>query len=107
MNHWVATNFHDKDLPEGSTVQAKVKERGIVLMRVEQKIFALLNECPHLGCKMHRGELNGFLLTCPCHDWIFDIRSGEFTTAPEIIIPVYPVKVENGEIFVKLEGTIK
>ena len=103
MDHWINTKLKEADLPEGTTAKAKVNERPVLLARVNEKIFALLNECPHLGCMMHRGALDGYLLTCPCHDWVFDIRSGEFTAAPEITIPVYPVKVEHGEILIKLE----
>ncbi|EEG76681.1 Rieske (2Fe-2S) protein [Dethiobacter alkaliphilus] len=105
MNHWDVTMIKAEDLPEGKTAKAKIKGLPVLLARVGQEIYALHNQCPHLGCMMHRGTLDGYLLTCPCHDWVFDIRCGEFTAAPEIKIPVYPVKVENGEILVKLEDT--
>jgi 3-phenylpropionate/trans-cinnamate dioxygenase ferredoxin subunit len=106
MVNWVTVMSKD-DLPEGTVHKAKVNNLPLIFVMVENTVFCLLNECPHLGCTMHRGELDGYLLKCPCHDWVFDIRSGEFTAAPEITIPVYPVKVENGEILVNLGGESK
>jgi len=30
------------------------------------------------------------VITCPCHDWRFDVRTGEFLDAPEVRLAVYP-----------------
>ena len=35
-------------------------------------------------------RLEGYVLTCPCHDWSFDVRSGVFTLAGEIAVATYP-----------------
>lgn len=103
MDNWVLAAV--PAIPaEGTVQQVKAGGRSIIIVNVAGELFSLLNECPHLGCTMHRGRLDGYLLMCPCHDWVFDIRSGAFTAAPEITIPVYPVKLENGEIYVNLGG---
>jgi nitrite reductase/ring-hydroxylating ferredoxin subunit len=102
MDNWVAVLDNDA-LNEGETVKLKAGGMPVVILRTKGEIFALHNQCPHLGCTMHRGNLSGYFLTCPCHDWIFDVRTGEFTLAPEIKIPVYPVKVSGGKILLKME----
>jgi nitrite reductase/ring-hydroxylating ferredoxin subunit len=71
----LANNRGRAGLPGGETV---------LLVRAEGGLFALESKCPHLGCSLERGTLDGFLLKCPCHDWIFDIRTGGFTAAREI-----------------------
>jgi nitrite reductase/ring-hydroxylating ferredoxin subunit len=103
MENWQAA-LAPQDVPEGTVQKIKLSDQPLIIVNSNGRFFALRNECPHLGCSMHRGELNGYYLTCPCHDWVFDIRSGEFTAAPEITIPVYPVKVEDEKIYVKLGG---
>jgi phenylpropionate dioxygenase-like ring-hydroxylating dioxygenase large terminal subunit len=40
------------------------------------------------------GTLEGHTLTCPCHDWRFDVRTGRFLEAPELGLAVYPTKSE-------------
>lgn len=103
MENWVAVLSADA-LQEGSVVKVSAAGRPLIIIRVAGSVYALLNECPHLGCTMHRGELDGYLLKCPCHDWIFDIRTGEFITAPEIKIPIFTAKAEHGEIRINLGG---
>lgn len=103
MEKWIAV-IAAEEPKEGKAVRAKADGRPILLTKVDGTIYAMENICPHLGCFLHRGELSGHLITCPCHDWVFDIRTGQFTAAPEITIPVFSVKMENGEISILMEG---
>ena len=70
-----------------------VEGKDILLVKVKDKYYALHNRCPHLGCPLHTGSLDGYLLKCPCHDWVFDVRDGAFTLASEIAVTRYPVRV--------------
>jgi 3-phenylpropionate/trans-cinnamate dioxygenase ferredoxin subunit len=92
-----------EELAESGRIWLKAGGQALFLLMAGGEVFALKNECPHLGCTMHRGKLDGYLLWCPCHDWVFDVRTGEFTVAPEIRIPVYPVKTEGDSIMVNTE----
>ncbi|MBS4031811.1 MAG: Rieske (2Fe-2S) protein [Clostridiales bacterium] len=103
MNRWVFAVPLER-LGEGEPLRVKADDTQVVMIKVDGVIHAVLNRCPHLGCFMHKGQLSGHLLTCPCHDWVFDIRTGQFTAAPEITIPIFPTKVENGEILIDLGG---
>jgi 3-phenylpropionate/trans-cinnamate dioxygenase ferredoxin subunit len=55
-----------------------------------------------MACPLEAGAYDSFVITCPCHDWRFDVRTGAFVEAPEISIPTYPVRVAGGEVFVEL-----
>ena len=85
-------------------VNVKLNGQNILIAQVDGEFFALQNDCPHLGCLLHKGTLRGYEITCPCHDWTFDLRTGAFTAAPEISIPTFPVKIENGKIYINLGG---
>ncbi len=96
------------ELETGVPQRAKVGDTRIVVVKIlstqngnsKEEIYALHDQCPHLGCALHKGSLEGYMLKCPCHDWIFDIRTGHFVNAPEIKIPTYEVKVEEGNIYI-------
>lgn len=103
MKNWIRA-LQTEAIPEGTVTKVKVNGRTLIFIKTAGSVYALLNECPHLGCAMHRGKLSGYLLTCPCHSWTFDIRSGEFTAAPEIKIPTFPIREEQGEILVDVGG---
>ena len=86
--------------------RAKIDGEPIIIIKVEYELFALHNQCPHLGCTLHKGELEGYFIKCPCHDWIFDIRTGEFTAATEIKLPMYQTKIEEGMVFIFKQGRV-
>jgi cytochrome b6-f complex iron-sulfur subunit len=65
--------------------------------------LALSSVCPHLGCRVH-WEANNDRFFCPCHNGAFD-RSGKATEGPpkaanQSLIQ-FPLKVENGMLFVE------
>jgi nitrite reductase/ring-hydroxylating ferredoxin subunit len=87
---------------EGKPSPVYPKGLGILLVRLGDDIYAVRDRCCHMGCPLEGGLLEGAVLTCPCHDWRFDVRSGQFLDAPELSIPVYPTRVEDGKVLVDL-----
>jgi nitrite reductase/ring-hydroxylating ferredoxin subunit len=74
----------------------------ILIRKTADEIYALSNKCPHMACPLRGGILEGYTLQCPCHDWRFDIRSGELLEAREIKIPLYEWKIADGQIYIKI-----
>ena len=98
---WVFA-INDNELEENSMKLANAGETPVLLVKKQGKFYALNNKCAHMECPLSAGTLEGFVVKCPCHDWKFDIRAGEFIDAPEIKLPVYQVKVDKGKIFIKV-----
>lgn len=94
----------DAALAEGSSLAVRVAERRVLLLRRDGQVYAVDNECPHLGCAFTRGAFEGYALTCPCHDWTFDIRTGAFMLAPEITLRTYACRDEGGELYLEMGG---
>ncbi len=59
-----------------------------------------LRKCLHMACPLFMGTLDDYILTCPCHDWRFDIRDGRFLDASELSLKTYPTKTEGGKIYI-------
>ena len=97
----------DADLAENEPRLVLPLGLPVLLVRVSaNELYAISNKCPHMACPLHRGKLERYILTCPCHDWKFDIRSGSMVEAPEIKAVVYPVKIEEGSVSVQIEEGI-
>ncbi len=94
----------DASLPEGGLKAAYPLGIDIVVARVDGVAFAWSGACPHLGCPLFTGSLDGGILTCPCHDWRFDVRTGAFLSAPEVRLTPFPVRSENGSLLIGLDG---
>jgi toluene monooxygenase system ferredoxin subunit len=92
--HAVATL---EELWEGEMRPVTVEGMAIVLINVGGDIYAYDDRCPHSGTPLSKGILDGAILTCSAHDWVFDIRLGEgINPAPACLCPV-AVQVE-GEV---------
>lgn len=92
------------ELHDGEKKALLLEGNKILLLNSENRFFAISNVCPHMECPLSKGVVEEYLIKCPCHDWKFDIRSGEFTDAREIQLPVYETKIVDGNIFVNMEG---
>lgn len=65
------------DLKEGKPVRFDVNGKEVVLVLVSGKIYAIDAKCSHEGAPLEQGTINGYYLTCPWHQAIFDIRTGK------------------------------
>ncbi len=91
------------EVPEGSATCVLVKRRKIALFHVDGKIFATDDTCTHADASLTEGCVEGQQVICPLHGARFDVTTGAALTRPAVTpVDTYPVKVENGEIFVEL-----
>ena len=96
----------------------------IGLFRVDGKVFAWRNECPHQGGPVCQGKLmkaveerldderrslgihyiDGSLnIVCPWHGFEFDVRTGGSFGASKMRLKRYPITVREGDIYVSIE----
>ena len=68
-----------------------------VFRTAETEVFAVSNECPHKGGPLAEGIVHGQSVTCPLHNWVFDLNTGQ-ARAEDAAIATYPVKVEKGRV---------
>ena len=67
-------------------------------------IVAISIWCSHQNVSLMNGEVTGCEIMCPMHGARFDLNTGKHLSPPAYRgIPTYPVKVEEGRIFVKAE----
>jgi nitrite reductase (NADH) small subunit len=69
-----------------------------VFRTAEAEVFAATNSCPHKGGPLSEGIVHGHSVTCPLHNWVFDLNTGEAQGADEGQITTYSVRLEDGRI---------
>jgi nitrite reductase/ring-hydroxylating ferredoxin subunit len=102
-SEWIAT-LDESEVPEGGYAAVYPKGIGVLLVRIDGALHAVANKCFHMGCPLEGGRLRGAIITCPCHDWHFDVRDGRFITAPELRLRKFATKVEDGKVLVDVGG---
>ena len=75
--------------------------RPILVVYDRGRIFALDNRCPHMGFPLERGSVEDGILTCHWHHARFDLESGCTFDLWADDVPICPVQVRNGEVWVK------
>jgi nitrite reductase/ring-hydroxylating ferredoxin subunit len=99
----IAISIEESKLKEGKIAAVRVKGRPILLAKVEGKIFGVSNKCPHMGCQLQGGILNGYIIMCPCHGWKFDLRNGQYLEIPEVKLTTYACTVQSGKICIEIK----
>jgi len=91
------------DVPLRGARKLKTKVGCVAVFRTDEaEIFAAQGTCPHKGGPLVEGIVHGTSVTCPLHNWVFDLTTGE-AKGEDGRIDTYPVRVENGRILI--DGT--
>lgn len=98
---WIDVGTLEEIPPLGSRL-VRSADGDIALFRAaDDQVFALLNRCPHKQGPLADGIVHGHRVTCPLHNWIIELESGE-AVAPDVgCSPSYPVRVEQGRILLQ------
>jgi nitrite reductase/ring-hydroxylating ferredoxin subunit len=89
-------------LPEGRPRRVVVDETPVLLLREDDRFYAIHDRCSHRGCSLSDGEVDGDDIVCSCHGSRFDKRDGSVqqgpATAPQ---PAFQVRNNEGRIEVR------
>jgi nitrite reductase/ring-hydroxylating ferredoxin subunit len=75
--------------------------RPILVIYDRGRVFALDNRCPHMGFPLERGSVEDGILTCHWHHARFDLESGCTFDLWADDVPICPVEVRDGDVWVK------
>ncbi len=90
---------HIDDIPLRGARVVKTPVGCIALFRTaEDEVFAASDTCPHKGGPLSEGIVHGQSVTCPLHNWVFDLNSGQAQGADEVQIATYPVQLDGERI---------
>ncbi len=111
--------LEESRLPEGAREVVQADGKNILVIRHRGQVYAIAARCPHMGAPLKGGRLtDDGAIVCPWHRSAFDLRTGdvkEWTPWPPAVgsvlgvlrrehaLPVFPVKVEAGRIWVGRE----
>jgi nitrite reductase/ring-hydroxylating ferredoxin subunit len=90
-------------IPADRPLRVDLGGTAVALARVGEAVYAIGDVCAHRGARLSEGKLSGARLACPWHGWMYDVRTGQCTFPGRgAAVPSYPVRVENGRVWVEL-----
>jgi nitrite reductase (NADH) small subunit len=77
-------------------------DKVICVANVNGQFSAMDNVCLHRGGPLGQGVVEKGKVVCPWHGWAYDPKTGQATHNPAAKVAVYPMKIENGEVWVEI-----
>lgn len=72
----------------------------VAVFRVDGALFAIHSACAHEDGPLGEGAVSGGIVTCPYHNWRYDVRSGACLTHPGRAQACYAVRETDGFLWV-------
>jgi toluene monooxygenase system ferredoxin subunit len=94
------------ELWSGEMLALDVSGNSILLVNIDDHIYAYANACPHQRSRLNEGTLMGKTLRCARHHWEFDACTGRGINPQNACLQVFPVSIENSYILVNLDDPI-
>jgi nitrite reductase (NADH) small subunit len=102
MSNWIEIASLN-DIPRLGARVIKTDTVQIAVFRTaSDAVFALKDECPHRKGPLSQGIVHDTTVTCPLHNWKIDLASGNAKGPDQGCTRSYPVKVENGQVYLGL-----
>ncbi|MES2934126.1 MAG: nitrite reductase small subunit NirD [Pseudomonadota bacterium] len=83
---------------------ARVVQRAVgvpvaIFRNGDDKVFALLDKCPHKGGPLSQGIVFGEKVACPLHNWQIELQTG-CAVSPDVGCALkFSVKLEDGQVY--------
>lgn len=89
------------DIPAlGARRIARAQGLPVALFRGHgDRVFALLDRCPHRGGPLSQGIVFGERVACPLHNWTIGLADGCAQAPDEGCTPTFAVRVEAGQVW--------
>jgi nitrite reductase (NADH) small subunit len=98
---WTEIGGLDDIPPRGSRrVLGLGAELPIAVFRTaDDRVYALVDRCPHKGGPLSEGIVQGCAVACPLHGWVIHLDSGEAEAPDEGSTPRIAVRLDDGRIW--------
>ena len=93
------------DIPQQGARCISVGEMTVAIFRTaDNQVFALEDKCPHKNGPLSNGIVHDGCVTCPLHNWVISLETGEAQGADEGATKSFSVKLDGEEILFDLRS---
>ena len=88
------------DIPLRGARRVVINKQPIGLFRTaSNEVYAIGDRCPHHNGPLSDGIVHDNCVTCPLHNWVFDLETG-LADGENGALLTFPVKIEAGRVLV-------
>ena len=93
-----------EDLWSGEMMGVEVNGERILLVNIDNHIYAYVDACPHQNSRLSEGTLTNKILRCARHHWEFDVCSGFGVNPQNARLRPFPVRLNGEEILIDMDA---
>ncbi|MBI1825388.1 MAG: Rieske 2Fe-2S domain-containing protein [Planctomycetes bacterium] len=87
----------------GTFVSAGGNEYAVFRLTEPDRVVITDNACPHASGNLSSGAVEGGVVTCPWHQWKFDLDRGVCLHSDHARLSRYPCTVKDGIVYAELD----
>ncbi|MBI5059008.1 Rieske 2Fe-2S domain-containing protein [candidate division KSB1 bacterium] len=92
-----------EDLKPGQARSIRLLARLYAVFNVSGEYHAIDGSCRHMKANLAAGRVTGKTVECFMHGWRYDVTTGACSTVESGSVATYPVKIEDGAVFIGME----
>lgn len=90
------------DIPSQGARIVKTPRGCIGVFRTaSNEVFAIEDKCPHKSGPLTEGIVHGATVTCPLHNWVISLKTGQAQGADVGSVATFRMKVEGGRLLLE------
>ena len=93
-----------EDLWSGEMRGLEMNGDRILLVNLDDQIYAYADTCPHQKSRLSEGTLTGKVIRCARHHWEFDVCTGNGLNPQNTCLKSFPVRIDGQYIFVDIDA---
>ena len=92
-----------EDLWSGEMMGLEVNGESVLLVNVDDRIYAYSDVCPHQMSRLSEGTLTDKILRCARHHWEFDVCSGSGINPRSACLKLFAIRIDGEDILVDID----
>ena len=105
--NWIDIGKLD-DIPVLGARVVKTDSGDVAVFRTtDDQVFALHDKCPHKGGPLSQGIVHGTSVTCPLHNWVIGLDTGEAKGNDKGCAHSFDVKLLDGRVLLDVKNALR
>jgi nitrite reductase [NAD(P)H] small subunit len=98
LSDWVDIGAVEEVPVRGSRTVKAPGDDIAIFKSADGSLFAVRDRCPHRGGPLSQGIVHGTSVTCPLHNWVISLETGEVQGPDVGCVKTIPLAVRDGRI---------
>lgn len=94
------------DLWSGEMLGVEMNSEHILLLNIDDHIYAYADVCPHQKSRLSEGTLTERVLRCARHHWEFEVPSGLGVNPQNACLKTFPVILDGEDILINVDSAV-